>query len=108
MLNSGEEQLVSWAGEPSETELLFSRSGEENVILLEIAFFETAQNPREKRKPNLKFIGSYDEICIPFWRALQDLQIRYFAKLLESEWRWTGYFPTRELDLLTEALGKSK
>jgi hypothetical protein len=86
--------------------LRFSRQSKGDVIRLEIRLFEIYQPSRPESEPKFTFTGTYDEICLPFWRALRGLQDRYPAKLLESEWHWTGNFPYRELALLTERLGK--
>jgi hypothetical protein len=103
MLDARDEQLVVWMEEPVELEMRFLRSDE--VIRLEISSFPGSLRPLETPKAEIVFVGTYEEICLPFWRALRELEGRYSREELAR--RWTGYFPHRELALLTEQLGKT-
>src|SRR5262245_51956812 len=60
--------VVTWHQEPAETELKFTISGEE--VGLEVYFFSDHRHDFGKGERKLAIIGSYEEICVPFWRAL--------------------------------------
>lgn len=96
--------VVTWYEEPAETELRFSRSGD--VIRLEV--YEYADHHRDfgKGRRVLDLSGSYEEICIPFWRALRSLQGRFSAKELDA--RWHRPFPSQEIDMLTASIKEKK
>lgn len=102
MLDMRDERLVTWLEGAPELELRFSRL--DDVVQLEITSFEGSERPREKPTADWTFVGPYDEICLPFWRALRNLEGRYSAEELVH--RWKGYFPHRGLAFLTEQLGK--
>lgn len=102
MLDPREERFVVWMEEPAELEMRFvSRDG---TIFLEINDFSNSLRPLGKPSADWAASGTYDEICLPFWRALRSLEGRYSPEELAK--RWKGYFPHRELALLTEQLGK--
>jgi len=50
----------------------------------------------------LEITGSYEEICVPFWRALRSLQGRFSAEELDA--RWHRPFPWKDIDQLTSAI----
>ncbi len=100
MLDGQEERIVVWLEGSAELEMRFSRH--DDIIQLEITSF--AGSIRPHKNPEFTFVGSYNEICLPFWRALRNLEGRYSAE--ELALRWKGYFPHRELALLTHQLGK--
>ena len=94
---------VVWMCEPSEYEMQFCR--EADIIRLEVVWFPGSE--RSVFKPGqveMSMTGSYDEVCLPFWRALRELQGRLPASDFEA--RWGDPFPSRELELLTAVLGK--
>lgn len=94
---------VTWMGEPLEYEMRFSKT--EEIIRFEMWCFDG--NERSiAHPPTLEFsiFGTYDEVCLPFWRAMRALQALYSEAEFKSRWRYE--FPTRELQELTEALGK--
>lgn len=101
--NSADEAVVVWQCEPSEYEFRFN-SLDTAVSLQVLLFPEPGRSVFDEPDPKLTITGSYEEVCLPFWRALRQLQGRFS----EEEWqtRWHGPFPSRELDLLTAALGK--
>jgi len=101
--NSADEAVVVWQCEPSEYEFRFN-SLDTAVNLQVLLFPEPGRSVFDEPPPKLTITGSYEEVCLPFWRALRQLQGRFS----EEEWqaRWHGPFPSRELDLLTAALGK--
>jgi hypothetical protein len=101
--NAPGEGTVVWQCEPSEYEFQFSRQN--LTISLQVLLFpDSSRSIFDKQEPKLSITGSYNEVCLPFWRALRQLQGRYS----DDEWevRWQSPFPRRELDLLTVALGK--
>ncbi|ABC29892.1 hypothetical protein HCH_03128 [Hahella chejuensis KCTC 2396] len=46
--------------------------------------------------------GTYEEICLPFWRGLRRLQGMHSAEELDK--RWQRSFPSSEIDALTRLL----
>ena len=101
--NSAGEAIVVWQCEPSEYEFRFSDQA--GAVSLQVLLFPGQERSVfDELNSKLTVTGSYEEVCLPFWRALRQLQGRFS----EEEWqaRWHGPFPSRELDLLTAALGK--
>ncbi len=96
------EAIVDWMQEPAEVEMCFSTR--EEAVQLEISSFPGSARPLERGDAELVFAGTYDEICLPFWRALRHLEGRYTPT--ELELRWHSSFPHRELEMLTAQLGK--
>ena len=92
--------FVIWHEEPAQTEMRFSISGEE--IELEVCFFSDHHRDYGRGERELVITGSYEEICLPFWRALRNLQGRFSAEELEA--RWHRPFPWKEIDLLTAVI----
>ncbi|HEX8463059.1 MAG TPA: hypothetical protein VF627_00445 [Abditibacterium sp.] len=97
-------QTVTWMGEPQQYEVRFSKTADE--IQLEMWRFEGHERSLASA-PELEFAvsGTYDEICLPLWRALRTLQGLYSESAFKIRWRYE--FPTRELAHLTELLGKT-
>ena len=52
----------------------------------------------------LEASGSILEMCLPFWRALRNLQTRFTEK--EFELRWHHPFPTSGMEQFTGHLGR--
>jgi hypothetical protein len=92
--------VVTWHEEPAETELRFSISRE--LVELEVYFFSDHRRDFGRGKRELAITGSYEEICMPFWRALRSLQGRFSAEELDA--RWHRPFPWKEIDILTTAI----
>ena|SRR5688572_11358876 len=91
---------MTWNEEPWETDLCFSRM--EKLVRLQII-----ENPDHRRglidgETVLDVSGTYEKICIPFWRALRDLQGRFTAAELDA--RWHRPFPSKEINMLTETI----
>ena len=86
--------------EPAETELRFSASS--GIVRLEVYTFPDTQRIACSGKRILEISGSYEEICVPFWRALRGLQGRFSAKELGA--RWHRPFPWKDIEQLTEAI----
>lgn len=104
LIDGSQPQTITWASEPDKHEMHFSKEG--NTTKLEMWRFED-----HKRGANVKKVlefaisGTCDEICLPFWRALQALQGLYSEKEFEQRWG-QAKFPTQELARLTYKLGK--
>ena len=94
-LSDGEWKVI-WSEEPSEIELSFRRAG--NLVSVEVLKFP---DYRRGTEPVSLFTlsGSYDEIAIPFWRALRSLQGRFSSEELNA--RWHRKFPWNEVENLT-------
>lgn len=97
------EATVCWQCEPSEVEMRFRREAE--IVSLEVVWFPDGRRSIfTESEPDLSASGSYEEICLPFWRALRSLQGRFSVS--EFEERWHGSFPTQELASLMRLLDK--
>jgi hypothetical protein len=96
---SGEAKVI-WHSGPTEYELRFAKEG--GVIRL--AALEYPDHLRDAGRGELFFeaSGTYDEVCLPFWRALRDLQGRFSEAELNA--RWHRPFPSKEIDNLTALL----
>ncbi len=94
------EATIVFHEEPAETELRFFRLKE--MLRLEIWFFHDDRREDGKGENVLVATGSYEDICIPFWRALRSLQGRFSPEELDA--RWHRPFPCKEIDLLTKAI----
>ena len=98
------EATVVWHEEPAETELRFFRT--KDLVRLEVWFFFDDRRDYGRAKKEFEVSGLYEEICLPFWRALRSLQGRFSNEELGT--RWHRAFPWKEIDLLTKAIkGKS-
>lgn len=100
---SGEATVV-WQCEPVEYQLDFVRS-EDIVTLRIVSHQDMGRSVFHKPEPELLVVGSYEEVGLPFWRALRHLQ----GLFSDAEWdaKWQRPFPTAEMRRLTEAIGKS-
>jgi hypothetical protein len=98
-LYSGEAKAV-WHSGPVEYELRFAREGD--VVRCEVN--EYPDHLRDAGRGTLFFeaSGSYEEICLPFWRALRGLQGRFPEAELNA--RWHRPFPSKEVDGLSALL----
>ena len=97
------QQTVTWLCEPTEYDLVFVRDGE-SISLRVLRFPASQRSVFGKEDVRLAVSGNYDEVCLPFWRALRSLQGRF--PQTEPGERWTSSFPWQELDALTATLGK--
>ncbi|HSE24914.1 MAG TPA: hypothetical protein VLB68_24855 [Pyrinomonadaceae bacterium] len=91
------EWRVSWNEAPVECELRFRKTG--NLVNFELLEFPDHRRELQRAESRLKAKGSYDEIAIPFWRALRNLQGRFSSEELHT--RWHRAFPSKELEELT-------
>src|SRR5215813_10657582 len=69
------EATAIWHEEPAETELRFSRL--KDLVGLEVWSFFDHRRDDGKGERVLAVSGSYEKICLPFWRALRSLQGRF-------------------------------
>ena len=103
-LNStGISVVVLWE-EPHETELHFQHSG--NLITLTIYSYPNSSRSAIQGDKRLQVSGTYEEVCLPFWRAFRPLQSRYSPEELHR--RWQKEFPIREIELLTSAIAEAR
>jgi hypothetical protein len=98
-LYSGEAK-VTWHSGSVEYELRFAKEGG----LVRFWAYEYLDHLRDAGKGQLFFeaSGTYEEICLPFWRALRNLQGRFSEVELNA--RWHRLFPSKEIDDLTVLL----
>jgi hypothetical protein len=91
-------KLVRILEEPEVCELRFDRA--DDTLTLEVCRRALVQH--RHRRTLLETRGSTLEICLPFWRALRNLQTRFSEK--EFERRWLSPFPTSGMEQLTAHL----
>ena len=89
---------VRLSEEPEVCELRFECN--KSTIDLEVCRRASFQHPRCQTL--LKTRGSTLEMCLPFWRALRNLQTRFSDT--EFEQRWCRPFPASGMDELTKHL----
>jgi hypothetical protein len=94
VLTSEDNQFtVTWLEEPDVTEWRFTKFAEDIV-------FENWRLPFAKTAElKMQFSGSFQEVCIPFWRALQALKNRWERAELEKSLE--DDFPFIDLERLT-------
>lgn len=95
--------IVIWSEEPAEFEMRFDRK--EEIICLEIWRYPDHRRGVDEGERVLAVAGKFQDICIPFWRALRDLQGRFTAKELDK--RWHRPFPSEEMNKLTAEIKKA-
>ncbi len=93
---------TKWNCEPTEYELSFMREGD--IVRLDVLWFPDSRRSVFHRNIVSSITGSYEEICLPFWRALRNLQGRYSEAEIEE--RWQKSFPSQGVRELTSILGK--
>ena len=98
------EATVVWQCEPGEYQFDFARKGN-TVALRVLSHPNMGRSVFDKPEPELSLTGSYEEVCLPLWRALRHLQ-GLFSKA-EWEARWQRPFPSAELNRLTASIGKN-
>lgn len=91
---------VTWHGEPIEYDMLFSRN--DTNIILKIYEYPDHRRGSERGKRVCVISGAYDDVCLPFWRALKNLQSRFV--LWELSTHWTYPFPSKQIDSLTSTI----
>ena len=94
------EKTIIFSTEPLEYEVTFSKKS--NDIELIISSCPDMKRNFSARKEIYRVAGKYEEICIPFWRALRNLQSKHSKEQLNELWRRP--FPFSDLNKLTEKI----
>jgi len=102
-LHEGEWKVI-WNEEPAVCELRFHRTG--NLVNMELVELPDYRRELCRAESRFKASGSYEEVGIPFWRALRNLQGRFTAEELHA--RWHREFPSKEINALTSILRQSR
>ena len=97
------ESKVIWNEEPVEYEMHFGRVG--NVVSLDVVEFPSHIRDLQQAATRFKASGTFEEVALPFWRALRDLQGRLSVEELRA--RWHRDFPVQEMEGLTSILRKA-
>ncbi len=98
-LYDGEAKVV-WNSGATDYELRFSR--EDEVVRLEACAYPTRVREVGTGERLFEASGSYEDVCVPFWRALRNLQGRFPVEELNA--RWHRPFPSKEVAGLTSLL----
>jgi hypothetical protein len=84
--------------EPTVCELQFHR--QDDIMRLELHRL----SPRNHRQTIFGDSGRFVEICLPFWRALRNLQTRFSTE--EFGARWHRPFPLSDMEKLNADVGR--
>ena len=89
---------------PAEFDLRFERDGD----VVHFAIVEYPDHGRQKGAGQVAFSasGTFQQICIPFWRALRELEGRFSEEELAR--RWHREFPHDRLRRLTGRIKSEK
>ena len=100
LFHPGSSAAVNWNSEPTEYDFLFSNDNG----TIDFSIVEFPDGNRQQNRSCLIFQaqGSFTTICIPFWRALRQLQGRLTTQELSE--RFGRRFPDEELKKLTNAI----
>jgi len=98
-LYDGEAKVVLHYGS-NEYELRFLREGD--VVRLDVYEYPDRLRGVGRGERFFEASGSYEDICLPFWRALRNLQGRFSEEELNA--RWHRPFPSKEINGLTALL----
>lgn len=93
-------ETITWNTEPIEYDFIFSRKGAR--INLNIKEYPDCLRAQQKGEKLFEVAGTYKQVCLPFWRALRDLQGRFSQAELDR--RWHRPFPVKEMNSLTKAI----
>jgi len=94
------EWKVIWNEAPVEYEVCFGRAG--TLVSLEVLEFPDRRREIQRAQSRLSASGSYEDVAVPFWRALRNLQGRFTTEELNA--RWHRPFPSKEIDGLMALL----
>lgn len=97
LLHTQGESVVTWQGESRQYEMRFLRI--EKALYLEVEEFGDNRRSAARGERLLFVTGTYEDICLPFWRALQSLRSRFTEEELQA--RWLGPFPWNEINKLS-------
>jgi hypothetical protein len=84
MLHEGGERTVTWYEEPQETDLCFV--GRANRVQLTVRRFRDHRRTKGGGRVLLDVAGSFEQVCLPLWRALRSLQGRFSQQDLDARW----------------------
>ena len=93
------DRKVIFNTEPVEYEFVFSKA--EDIVTLSVSVYKDDRRT-ESHEEAFSLKGSYDEICMPFWRGLRRLQSEFEPEELDEAWHRP--FPSEDLDKLTNIL----
>ena len=102
-LYSGEAKVI-WHSGSIEYEFCFFRRGE--VVGVEAYEYPDHLRHKGRGEQFFKVSGSYEDVCLPYWRALRNIQGRYSPE--EGSGRGTTLFPSEEVDGLTTLLEEGR
>jgi hypothetical protein len=94
--------LVRWNSEPDEYDFKLSARGD--AVSLDVVHYPDHRRSIETGEAVFSFRGTKAGLCLPFWRELRDLQSRAARDEFDRQWRRP--FPERELQKLTERVGR--
>lgn len=95
---------VTWLLEPTEMDFAFERA--ESQIVFEIIEYRDHRRELDLGKAVFQWHGSYEIICLAFWRALRSLEGRFSAEELTR--RWHREWPATEMEYLTRMIRSSQ
>jgi hypothetical protein len=101
--SGSQQQIVTWDEEPVQCDMEFTYN--QDGVRMTIREYPDHRRSCDTGKETFVVTGSYEQICLPFWRALRSLQGRFPPEELDQR---CGGFPSHELDKLTEAIKNSK
>lgn len=93
-------ETVVWFAEPIEYEMRFARKGD--IVSLTVLEYPDHLRPMGGGTQLLYLSGNYQQIALPFWRALRGIQGRCSSKEWERE--WGRPFPVEDMSKWTVAL----
>jgi len=96
------ESKVVWNEGQSESEMRFRKTG--SLVSLDVVEFPDHRRDLQPQS-RLKVCGTYEEVAIPFWRALRELQGRFSPEELNAKWHRD--FPSKQIEGLTSMLRQS-
>lgn len=102
LLTGSEAATVKWNCEPEEFDFKIAAHGEGDRVEFTAIRYADHRRRRGDRRTVFTLRGSKMNICLPFWKALRDLQRRVSIDVFESNWR--REFPRRELQQLTRII----
>ncbi|HYG79259.1 MAG TPA: hypothetical protein VD861_02665 [Pyrinomonadaceae bacterium] len=97
------EPTVNWNSEPDEYDFRFQARGDR--LQLEVIHYPDHRKLPETASTVFSFRGPKTDACRSFWEELRDLRSRAARDEFDRQWRRD--FPERELQELTERMGRA-
>lgn len=94
--------VVTLNTEPTEYEIRFERLPDEDMIQMTILRYPDSRRVNNTGNVEFSLKESCADICLPFWRALRDLQSR--VPLEEFKQHWSPGFPASDMQVLTQRI----